>query len=122
MILPILIGTILTCGGETIPLTDSNAIRCIVGESGNQPYRGMVGVANVIRTRKNLNGFYGFHNPIVNKQPKWVWEQATKAWHESKTNNIVGGATHFESIHFKKPYWAYSMKETIRIKDHIFYK
>lgn len=104
-------------------ITDSNAIRTIVGEAGNQGYTGMIAVGNVIRTRKNLNGFYGFKNPIVEKQPKWVWEQAKHAWAESKTNNIVNGATHFENVKaFGTPYWAKDMVKTATIKDHTFFK
>jgi len=104
-------------------ITDSNAIRTIVGEAGNQGKNGMIAVGNVIRTRKNLKGFYGFKNPIVNKQPKWVWAQAERAWAESKTNNLVGGATHFENVKaFGKPYWAKDMVETVTIKDHTFFK
>lgn len=104
-------------------ITDSNAIRTIVGEAGNQGKNGMIAVGNVIRTRKNLKGFYGFKNPIVNKQPKWVWAQAEKAWAESKTNNLVGGATHFENVKsFGKPYWAKDMVETVTIKDHTFFR
>jgi hypothetical protein len=104
-------------------ITDSNAIRTIVGEAGNQGKNGMIAVGNVIRTRKNLKGFYGFKNPIADKQPKWVWIMAEKAWAESKTNNLVKGATHFENVKaFGKPYWAKDMAETVTIKDHTFFK
>jgi spore germination cell wall hydrolase CwlJ-like protein len=105
------------------PLTDSNAIRTIVGESSNQGYIGMLGVADVIRNRKSLQGFYGFNNPVVNKSPKRILEMAKKAWYESKTNDVTGGAIAFENVKaFGMPKWAKKMKVTKVIKDHTFFK
>lgn len=104
-------------------ITDSNAIRTIVGEAGNQGKNGMIAVGNVIRTRNNLKGFYGFKNPIADKQPKYIWKMAAEAWEESKTNNLVMGATHFENVKaFGRPYWAKDMVETVTIKDHTFFR
>lgn len=102
---------------------DNTAIRTILGEAGNQGYRGMLGVADVIRNRHSVQGCWGLDNPIVDKQPKWAWALATKAWQESFTNDITDGAKYFENVKaFGMPSWAKNKKITIVIKDHTFFK
>ncbi len=108
---------------EIKPINDNLAIRGIVGEAGNQGYKGMLAVGAAIRNRGTLRGVYGVKNPIVDKQPQWVFNMAAKAWNESRTNDITRGATHWENVKaFGKPYWAKKMTQTIVIKDHTFFK
>ncbi len=105
------------------PITDRDAVRAIVGEAGNQPERGMIAVGNVIRNRGHLRGMYGMRNPVVDRQPAWVWVKARQAWAASATNNVALGATHFENTKaFGRPRWSANMKVTVVIKDHTFYK
>ena len=105
------------------PLNETNAIQTIVGEASNQGYQGMLGVANVIRHRNSLKGFYGFEAMKNRHEPDYVWVMARRAWIESETHDVTLGATHFENIHsFGEPRWAKGMIKTVTIKDHQFYK
>ena len=103
------------------PIPEAQAVRAIVGESANQGARGMLAVAGAIRNRGTLSGVYGLKNPIADKQPARIWNQARTAWHASATNDITHGATHWENIKaFGKPTWAARMKVTATIGDHVF--
>ena len=104
-----------------IPFTDINCIRACIGEASSQGYQGLLAVAVGIRNRGTLQGVYGLNARHIDREPKWVWDLARKAWQESKYNRIHS-ATHWESIDFKKPKWAYKMKEVYRYKEHIFYE
>lgn len=98
-------------------------MRAIVGEAGGEGYEGMYAVAHAIRNRGTLKGVYGADSPMVDKQPRWVFEQAALAWEESEDgDDPTKGATHWESVDFKKPLWAYKMTETLRLNKHVFYK
>jgi hypothetical protein len=109
--------------GATLHISDAAATRAIVGEAANQGYRGMLAVAGAIRNRGTLRGVYGLHNPSANQQPAWVWSWARRAWSESRTNDITLGATHWENVKaFGHPYWARSLRKTVRIGDHQFYR
>lgn len=102
-------------------MDSKQCIRAIVGEASDQGYLGMLAVASGIRNRGTLRGVYGVKAKHVDKEPKWVWDMARKAWEESE-HNRVHSATHWESIKFKVPYWVKSMKEIYRYKDHVFYE
>lgn len=107
--------------GQSIPA--SLAVRGIVGEAGNQGYIGMLAVACAIRNRSTLHGVYGVKGKQINKEPKWVWDLAKKAWKESERRDITNGATHWENIKaFGKPYWVRKMVKVYSYKDHVFYK
>lgn len=107
--------------GEVI--SDNQAIKAIMGEASNQGYQGMLAVAGAIRNRGTLRGVYGVKAKHIYKEPKWVWEQARKAWKESASKDITLGADHWENIKaFGTPYWSKGMKKTVLIKDHQFYK
>jgi hypothetical protein len=109
--------------GSVPALTEPLALRAIIGEAANQGQQGMLAVACALRNRGSLQGVYGLNNPVVMKQPAWVWEHARLAWSESATHDITGGATHWENVGaFGRPYWTKDMVETVVIKDHRFYK
>ncbi len=110
-----------TRGYSEIPV--ELAISTIVGEASNQGLIGMTAVAEVIRHKGSLRGFYGLHAKHSAHEPKWVWLQAKKAWYASKTSRYTKYADHFENIHaFGCPYWVKNCIETFRYRDHIFYK
>ena len=112
----------LTQVGAAVSFNDNLCIRAIIGEASNQGYQGMLAVAVGIRNRGTLQGVYGVRAKHIDKQPKWVWEQAKKAWEESKHNRIHSG-THWENIKaFGTPYWVKDMVKVYEHKDHIFYK
>jgi len=103
-------------------INDKVAIKAIVGEASNQGYQGMLAVAVAIRNRGTLQGVYGLKAKHIDKEPKWVWLMAEKAWEESKYNRIHSG-THWENIKaFGKPYWLKNMILVYQYKDHNFYK
>lgn len=108
----------------TVPYNDKNAILAIIGEGENQGYTGMLALAGAIRNRGTLKGVYGIKAPRVkaHKYSHGTYLQAKKAWEASATVDITHGADHWENIKaFGKPYWANSMIETFRHKDHVFY-
>ena len=111
---------LVSCEGAEID--EKQAIRAIIGEASNQGYEGMLAVACGIRNRGTLKGVYGLKAKHTDKEPKWVFKKAKKAWRESETNRIHTG-THWENIKaFGTPYWVKDMIEVYRVKDHIFYK
>lgn len=104
-------------------ITDSQAIKILVGEASNQGFKGMVCVAEVLRRTGSTKGFYGLHASHSAHESKSVWKMAGKAWEASKTSNFTHGADHFENIHaFGCPYWVKNCIETFRYRDHVFYK
>lgn len=106
-----------------VELNEQKAIQIIVGEAANQGLIGMTCVAEVIRHKGSLRGFYGFHASHSAHEPKWVWKQAKKAWYASKTTNLTKYANHFENIHaFGCPFWVRNCVLTFEYKDHKFYK
>ena len=112
-------GVIFACFAE---VDESQAIRAIIGEASGEGYNGMLAVACAIKNRGTLKGVYGVKAKHVDKEPKWVWDLARKAWKESASKDITNGATHWESTDFDVPYWAKSMTISCVIGKHIFYK
>ena len=102
-------------------INDNSAVRAIIGEASNQGYNGMLAIAAGIRNRGTLQGVYGLKAKHIDKEPRWIWDMARKAWQESKHNRIHSG-THWESTDFKINKWNYNMKEVYGYKKHIFYK
>ncbi len=103
-------------------IDSSKAVRAIIGEASNQGYKGMLAIACGIRNRGHLKGVYGLNAKHIDKEPRWIFELAERAWKESKYKDITFGATHWESDLFKEPYWAKYMVKTVKIGNHQFYK
>lgn len=102
-------------------MSESQAIRAIVGEAACQSYRSKLAIAIGIRNRGTLKGVLGYKNiKMINKQSAKVWEEARKAWRESKNIRFHNG-DHWESTDFPIPKWSYSMKKTGKYGKHIFY-
>ena len=122
-LIAIIITTSANANNKTMPLTNENAVRAIIGEAANQDDRGMLAIACVIRNRRSLQGVFGANAKHVHNQPAWVWAKATKAWQQSATQDITNGSTHWENVTaFGEPSWAKHMIRTIKIKDHQFFK
>lgn len=102
--------------------TEQEYVRAIIGEASGEGYNGMLAVACAIRNRGTLKGVYGLNAKHINKQPRWIWDLAYKAWIESIKNDITNGATHWESDLFKEPYWAKTMLKTVKLGHHQFYR
>jgi spore germination cell wall hydrolase CwlJ-like protein len=103
-------------------ITEAQAVRAIVGESAGESFRGKLAVACAIRNRGTLAGVCGIAACHTDREPERVWREARAAWRESAGRDITGGATHWESTNFKSPAWASSMRETVRIGHHRFYR
>lgn len=70
--------------------TDQEAVRAIVGEcAGEFPYdlkkkkEAMFHVAWAIKNRGTLRGVYGLKAKHVKTEPKWIFDMARLAWHET---------------------------------------
>ena len=106
---------------ERIP--DKIAVKIIVSEGADQGLKGMICIAEVLRLRGSIKGFYGYKSKSMKKEPKSVWELAAKAWEQSRHTNYTKGADHFENIKsFGLPWWAKYCVKTYEYKDHVFYK
>ena len=106
-------------GAEVIP--DEVAVKCIIGEAGNQGEQGMYALASGLLNRGTVKGVYGCNASHVSKEPEWVYKQAREALQRAKVKRLHN-ADHWENISaFGKPKWAFKMKEVYRYKDHVFY-
>lgn len=103
-------------------IKDEDAIKAIVGEASGEGLEGMRCVASVIRNRGSLKGIYGLHARHVKTEPAWVFKMAKTAWEDSERYDFSGGATHFEGVAFKKPYWVKSMVLVKRVANTNYYK
>lgn len=103
--------------------TESEAVRCVVGEASNQGYKGMLGVSEVIRHRGSLSGIYGCSAHHVVTEPNRIWIKALSAYRASANTNITYDANGFENIKdFNMPLWAYGCVVTTKIGDHTFFR
>ena len=107
----------------------------IAGEACGEGRIGMRAVACVIANRAKIahlspekvvsRGFYGKTNKVAvigYKAHRTYIDGLVCQVKNGTLRDITFGATHFESVRFKKPWWAYKMKETCKIGRHIFYK
>jgi len=104
-------------------ISDNLAVRAIIGESASEPFQTKLAIAGALRNRGTLDGVRGRLNArMIDVQSKKTWADARRAWRQSATNNIVNGATHFESTNFPVPCWATSLTPAARIGRFNFYK
>ena len=103
-------------------IKDEDAIKAIVGEGASEGLDGMRAIASVIRNRGSLRGIYGLHARHVKTEPAWVFKMAKTAWEDSERYDFSGGATHFEGVAFKKPYWVKDMVFIKRVANTNYYK
>jgi hypothetical protein len=114
---------LLIAGSANAAVQEQKAVRTIIGEAANQGERGMICVAEVIRRRGSVRGFYGYRAKHVDQQPAWVWKQARRAWKRSAKTNYTRGATLFDNIQaFGQPRWAKKSVKVYKWRDHTFYK
>lgn len=124
--------------------TEKDAIRATMGEARSGGYKGMLAISCAIRNRGTLKGVYGLSAKGLEKEPKYVWKLAKKAWKDSANNDITNNASYWGSKGIDKS-WIEKMKkgkdtpiknkkkETIKIREeryietysdneHIFFK
>lgn len=102
------------------------AVKVIVGEAADQSFIGKVAVGEVIRRRKNLDGFSSRQKDLglfYKSQPVKTRTAARIAWMLSAFTNFTGGADHFDNVKaFGVPKWAGSMKKTVKIDEMQYYR
>lgn len=88
---------------------DSDAVRALIGEAGNQSDRTLLHVASAIRNRGSLQGVYGGNNPVVAQASARQWARAERAWKLSGAHRTTpckffgcpGDAKYFAGIDYK---------------------
>ena len=119
----------LEAAGDYQTEREEQYVRVVIGEAADQGYRGMLAVAEVLRARNwDPTGFSGSKRKdlvdFVERQPRRVRQEGRRAVEEARSGSFtVGGATHFENVRrFGIPWWAKGMKETVKVKDHTFWR
>ena len=115
----------LTSPVDARTVSDTEAVRAIVGEASTQGIDGMTAVGEVIRRRGSVKGLYGYNAMATRLEPEWVWEQARRAWKRSETTNLSRGATLFENVYafgFPKSWDRTKVVCVAQIKDHWFFR
>lgn len=104
----------------------------LIAEDVSGGYQGMYAVACCVRNRLNSGMNTGLCGLKRKNLDIFVKKQGVK--YELMAKDIIRkvfsenapdttrGATHFESIRYPKPYWAYKMQVIIQVGEHIFYK
>ena len=104
-------------------IPEDMAVKVIVSEASDQGLKGMLCVAEVIRNRGSIKGFYGYRRYGWANELKSVWDLAKRAWEQSKYTNYTKGADHFMSVCISNiPSWLRYCVKTYEYKDHIFFK
>lgn len=121
----VLVLFILFFSSPVYAIDDTLAVRAIIGEAGNQGYHGMLALASALRNRGTLKGVYGVNAKHIDREPQWVFDQAKKAWIESKSNRIHSGDHWGSKICDKN--WIAKMEQSgfVKVydyKDHVFYR
>lgn len=95
-------------------ITEIQAVRAILGEAEGESLVGMTAIAEVIRTRGNMQGIYGYHavkytNGVYYRGHRHILNkialQALKAWKDSSTTHYSanaqgwGSRTDLEAFH-----------------------
>ena len=71
--------------GLRSPISDSDAVRAIIGEGASQSDAALAGIASAIHNRGTLRGVYGLFNPVVDTASGALWARARRAWNLAKT-------------------------------------
>jgi len=113
-------------------------------EGRNQPWVGQVAIAQVtlnrvkniafpsticevVRQRKRNICQFSWYCDGKSDQPKDVkdYDKATDVAiqvYSGTIPDVTEGALWYHATYIRRPFWAYSMKEVVKINEHIFYK
>ena len=104
----------------------------LIGETQKDDYQGMLGIACCVRNRMEQGMGHGLVAMRRTDLGKLVKEAGALRCAQAKRiveivfndriEDITRGADHFESIRYRKPGWAYDMRVTCRINEHVFYQ
>lgn len=117
------------------PIKDVDAVRAILGEGEAEPFVGMVALGEVIRTRGNFKGIYGY-NAVKYVNGRYyrgkraispiIALQALKAWRMSVSTNYALGSAGWGNASdlkaFSKTSWFKKCYITVKIGNHYFWK
>jgi hypothetical protein len=76
-------------------ISDTDAVRAIIGEGANQGDAAIAGIASAIHNRGTLRGVYGLNNPVVNTASAALWARARRAWATAKSVDAAAGCKFF---------------------------
>jgi hypothetical protein len=116
------------CHAECI--SEEKGVQCILGEARGEGFESMKSHAEAIRNRGNLKGVYGCRVDLSKEmaylKKTGIYDLAVKAWHESKTSNIVKGASFWGSLKVDGK-WIKKMErngyvKTVVIRNTVFYR
>lgn len=126
---------LISCQAQASTITETDAVRAILGEAESEPFIGQIALAEVIRTRGSMKGIYGFNaikykngiyyrgNRAISRQ---MALQAIKAWKTSATTNYAlkaqgwGNAADLKA--FRKTRWFKKCYIVKTIGNHHFWK
>ncbi len=122
------------CFAGSVPIKDVDAVRAILGEGEAEPFIGMVALGEVIRTRGNFKGIYGY-NAIKYVNGRYyrgkraisnaIALQALKAWRASISTNYAlnaqGWGSEADLRVFKKQSWFKKCHVVTKIGAHYFW-
>ncbi len=123
------------CFAGNLPIKDVDAVRAIIGEGEAEPFIGMVALGEVIRTRGNFKGIYGY-NAVKHVNGRYyrgkrtisptIALQALKAWRASISTNYAlnaqGWGSEADLRVFKRQSWFKKCYITVKIGNHYFWK
>ena len=117
--------------GQGTRVSDSQAVKCVLGEYESGTLEEMKATAEALFNRGTTKGVFGCKAVKESKGvfrrgdrviPKYAVKRAFKAVSEASTSNLVKGADHWESIDFKRPSWSKNMILTAKIGKHEYFK
>ena len=115
-------------------VSSDKVINAIVGEASNQGYQGMLAIACAIRNRmkdsyyrnRPLQGVYGKNASHNSSESPRIWEEAKKAWADSASKDITGGAIIWGNDSdiqtFRTQEWFNNVEQTVKIGAHTFFR
>lgn len=115
-------------------IPESKAVHCLLGEVRGEyakhGYRAFLAQAEALRNRGRTAGVYGCRATFSQKdidymRAKNLFDEARRAWHESKDTRLTEGADHWGSVKYDKA-WIKTMEKTmvftVQIGDHRYYR
>lgn len=114
-------------------------VQTILAEAVGEGLEGMIAVGNVIRNRAEYRGQTveqvclapkqficwnkrGYVDNFIKKLDTSSIQLARDAWQVSGTEDVTRGADHYYASYIMKPSWARSMRHTVTIGRHQFYR
>ena len=90
-----------------LPLSDEQAVQCLMGEARGESYTAIVAHAEALRNRYARYGrLWGVDGcKWRGAEPRRVWDKVRRAWLESASSDLVHGADHWYAEYIDAPGW-----------------